>query len=134
MKSLFAALLFSISTLAAGEECAWNCKAPWTKTDIALQSAVVTFQVADWAQTRWFVKHPYYLGPNTRTYEGWNPILGENPSVGKVNNLIFLGIIGHAVVSNYLPPDFRRIWQGSVLVLEIGAVNHNRVAGVKFSW
>lgn len=117
----------------AAEECAWDCKTPWTKTDLALQGILTGLQITDWAQTRWFIKHPEYLGPNRHTDES-NPFLGPNPSVGKVNNFIAASIIGHAVISHYLPSDYRTIWQGLWIVLEVDAVNHNRMAGVKFQW
>jgi len=117
----------------SAEECNWNCNAPWTKTDIALQGTLAGLQIVDWAQTRWFIKHPDYLGPGRHTTES-NPFLGENPSVGKVNNFIAASIIGHAVISHYLPSDYRTVWQGLWIVIEFDAVNHNRMAGVKLSF
>src|SRR5258708_36337070 len=128
---LAAALLWP--TFAAGGECSWNCHEPWTKSDVALQTILGGLQLADWAQTRWFIKNPHYRGSNTTASET-NPFLGSNPTVGRADILIPLSIIGHVWVSDKLGQPYRRVWQGLWIAIEGDAVHGNKMAGVRFSW
>lgn len=61
-----------------------------------------------------------------------NPILGRYPSVGRVNALIGLALVGNVLVSR-LPKTPRRIIWAAVTVAEAHAVWFNRSHGLHFS-
>jgi|SRR5690349_4278032 len=128
--------------------CLWStsCLADdWTTGDTVRQTAFTTLVIADWAQTRWFIKQPTRtictsgtrLSPSQCTSDSYvetNPILGPNPSSGKANNLTVAAIVGHAAVSYVLPRGWREGWQYVWIGIEAETVHHNRSIGVKFSF
>ena len=90
----------------------------------------------DWGQTRYISTH------GNQYYEN-NPILGRHPSLDKVNTLVPLGIIGHAVIAAALPKHYtifgfdvhpRLIWQGVWIGIEIDAVASNFKTGIKYEF
>lgn len=100
---------------------------PWTKTDIALEAIYQLTCAADWLQTR-------YIAANPERYRELNFILGDHPSIRKVD-LYFLTMgIAHCVVSHYLPKPYRSIFQVAGIVVEVDAVRHNYILGIKFEF
>lgn len=70
----------------------------------------------DWAQTRKFRQEGLPEG---------NPILGRNPSEGRVNTMVGLGALINLIGVSRLPPEWRnRIW-GGVAGAELLAALHN---------
>lgn len=115
----------------------------WTTGDTVAQGGVVTFQVLDWAQTRWFIKHPMKPGcppqstcPSLERHEtDVTGFLGESPSVGRANNFIAASIIAHGAISYWLPHGWLRDgWQYIWIGIEGDATHRNKMAGVKFSF
>lgn len=116
----------------------------WTTADTARQGALTALLVADWGQTRWIVKHPRdqiqscaSQAPCSRTYESRsesNRLLGERPSIGKVNNYFAAFALGHAAISYVLPKEWRQGWQYIFIGTEIDAVLANRSMGVKMEF
>lgn len=100
---------------------------PWDTTDKVLASVALTATVIDWGQTRYIAKNPQQFHEN-------NPILGEHPSVGKVNTYFVGAIVAGAVVAHYLPSEYRKYFLGGVSVLEIGVAAHNKHIGIKVSF
>lgn len=98
-----------------------------------MQGAVVVLQVIDWGQTANFVKHPSQCIARTgKPCEETNTLLGDHPSVGRVNNLNALAIVGHAAISYVLPQQLRPVWQSIFIGLEVDAVTGNKKVGVGF--
>ncbi len=93
----------------------------WTALDTAAQATVTALSVVDWMQTISFTRQDYAEG---------NPILGKHPSRARVNTLVPLAIIGHAVVARLLPKPCRQAWQLAGIWIEADAVRSNYVAGV----
>lgn len=127
----------------------WEGRHDWTAGDTAAQGVMVGLQVADWAQTRWFVKHPVVnvgcaVNNTTGRVEGTcgrveygetNAVLGGHPSVGRVNSYHVLTILGHAAVSYLLPHGvLRDAWQYVWIGFEVDSVRHNYSAGVKLAF
>ena len=88
----------------------------WTREDSLRQAAATTLFVADWYQTRYFIKHPCLDGTQTcaRPLFENGParhIIGRHPSVGELNTFTVLGIGAHAAISYMLPPEWRHAWQ-----------------------
>src|SRR6266853_3835043 len=76
----------------------------WSNDDVQRQLGYSLLHGIDWAQTRTIAKNPNQLHET-------NPILGEHPSVGKVNNYFLSTLLGHWFLANALPPDARKLFQ-----------------------
>lgn len=99
----------------------------WTKTDTGLEVAWLTLHALDWGQTRYIARNPDLF------YER-NPILGDHPSVGRVNTYFALTAIAHYGVSQWLSPSNRRIWQTVSIGFAAGTVNANYNIGVRLDF
>lgn len=132
MRPALLLLLFIAGTAHAGDD--------WTREDTYRQAALTTLLVVDWAQTRWAIRHNEelrYCGYNAepcRFYHESNPLLGEHPSIGKVNNLIGASIIGHAAIAYMLPRGWREGWQYVWIGVEASAIYSNRSLGIKMAF
>lgn len=91
----------------------------WTKEDINRELAYYLLHGADWAQTRTIAKNP------DRYYE-INPILGEHPSTGRVNNYFAATGLGHALLANTLPPEWRKWLQYGSIGVEAAMAGRNK--------
>lgn len=120
-----AALAFAASR-TFDHEYGWG----WSKTDTALELAVVGVTVLDMLQTSWIRAHP-----ERRIYE-MNPLMGPAPSQRTVTLYMTGAILGHVVVARLLPKPLRSLWQGGVMGMEIYSVmsNHNIGIGFKMPW
>ena len=96
----------------------------WNKTDTAFQIVYTTLHFIDWWQTLDIARNP-------DKWSETNPILGDHPSVGRVNAYFTLTLIGHTAISYILPKDYRRIWQVVWIGIEAGYVVHNYRAGIR---
>jgi hypothetical protein len=100
---------------------------PWDRIDKGLGIAAVGALVVDWGQTRYIAKHP-------QRYQETNQILGEHPSVGRVN-LYFTGaIIGTLLFADWLPSNGRKIFLGSITALELVVTSKNQALGIKIAF
>ena len=100
---------------------------PWGTTDYALAGATVAALVVDWGQTRHIAKNP-------ERYTETNPILGSSPSVGKVDAYFVGAMVGTVALAHVLPGEWRQLFLGGVLALELGVVNQNRQLGIKVAF
>src|SRR3990167_900711 len=100
---------------------------PWDTTDKALGAAALTVWAVDWGQTRYIAKHP-------REFHEYNILLGEHPSVTRVNNyFIGVGIAGY-LLADYLPSGSRKTFLSVFSAFEIGITAHNLHIGVKVAF
>lgn len=109
---------------------------PWTTGDTWRQAAVTGLLVADWGQTRWIVRHPQdptHNGVYTWRAEG-NPLLGDYPSIGKVNTYFAAAAVGHAAISYILPRGWRDAWQYVWIGAEANQVRRNYYMGIKLAF
>ena len=80
--------------------------------------------VADWSQTVWAIRR------------GWsesNPILGEHPSVGRINTLIGLGLAANVLASQIKSRPVRRAIWATVIVFEVRAVVSGQFRGARLT-
>ncbi len=105
----------------------------WDGTDTALQTLFITATVMDMTQTLHAFRHRQVR------YEESNPLLGRNPSVGRINAVIPTSIIAHTAIAVVLPKEMdlfgetihpRAIWQCFWIGVELEAVQHNRSIGL----
>ena len=104
----------------------YECKAAddWSGTSQALGTVALGATLADWSQTRYIARH-------ADSYRELNPTLPSHPSVGQVDAHFAGGIFLGAVIANWLPEDYRKVFLGSVAVIEVGVVAHNHSIGVQ---
>lgn len=95
-------------------------KSEWSKEDKARQLTYLMLHGADWAQTRTIAK----ASPEDLSEK--NPILGDRPSVGRVNNYFLATGLGHLLLMNALPPEWRKWAQYGTIGLEAGAAGRNK--------
>ena len=105
------------------------CRAadPWDTTDCALAAGALAALAVDWGQTRHIAKNPLQFNET-------NPILGTNPSVGKVNAYFVGSMVGTIAIAHVLPSDWRQLFLGGVLALELGVTQQNRQLGIKMAF
>lgn len=102
---------------------------PWRLHNTILQTAVVTSQVADWAQTRQIVHNE--PGQN-RVYEQANPLLRHNPGI--IDIYFPVTIVLTAGVAYILPEPYRTVFQSGALVFSVVMIERNRALGVKIKF
>lgn len=121
MRTLLAVvILLSVPVTARGAD-------EWTSGDTARQAVYLTLHVADWAQTRHIARHP-------EEFTERNPVLGEHPSVGRVNGYFAATALAHTAVSWALPRGWREGWQYVTIGVESVVVARNYRLGVKFDF
>ncbi len=128
---IFALLLMIVIPVNAEVSDKWkpsfNLKqTDWGKEDTSLQTAVVVFILADWAQTRYIASNPEFIETN--------PILGPNPSIEEVDQYFAICALGNTAIAYFLPKKFRKWWQVLSLSTQINFVNHNYNLGVKMQF
>lgn len=108
-------------------------KSNWTTQDTVLQVATTALILADWHQTRWFVKnpcaksplggidcdHPYREVGVARMY------IGTNPSVHRVNQYFAASLVANAALAYVLPPVWRTRLLVGQLFVQIVSVKGN---------
>ena len=99
----------------------------WTWKDTAYESVFACLTIIDWGQTRYSSLHP-------EQYTETNPILGDHPSVTKVDVYFPAAIVGHALISAALPPKYRRWWQFFWIGAEGYTISNNARAGVRIEF
>jgi hypothetical protein len=95
----------------------------WTIADKQREAVYLALHAIDWAQTRTIARNP------DRWYEV-NPILGEHPSVGRVDGYFAVMALAHIAVSNALPTRYRTAWQYVSIGFEAGVAGHNLSLGI----
>jgi len=100
-----------------------NSIANWSSGDTNRQLAFTALQMVDWAQTREIARNPDF-------YET-NPILGKYPRKTEVDVYFAATTLGHYLVSQALPSDYRKAWQYVWIGVQAGYVTHNYQMGVR---
>lgn len=113
---------YFILIIALSYGCA---SAKWTKEDTYRQAGFVAVTGVDWLQTREIAKSP-------GKYRETNPILGEHPSLEKVDAYFAVCVAAHTSIAVALPPEYRKWWQYVWIGLESYTVGHNFATGLRF--
>lgn len=77
---------------------------PWTKEDTYRELAALTLRFIDYKTTLDIARSPDELSEV-------NPLLGEHPSVGRVNTYFAVMTVVHPVISYSLPKEYRKAFQ-----------------------
>jgi hypothetical protein len=107
----------------------------WSRTNTVLGGIATSLIVADWLQTIDIARNG---GTNpdgsARGHVESNPFLGYDPSVGRVNTLVPVGIGVMLGVAHLIPDRRARNWYlAGFSALELLNVIHNNRRGLKFS-
>ena|SRR3990167_11441589 len=97
----------------------------WSNADSIREITYISLHVTDWMQTRQGI---------SGGMKELNPILGEHPSMGKIDTIVGLSLMGHILISGLLPKPYRTIFQYITIGIESGAVIHNYNAGVRIEF
>ena len=122
MKSKFIAIITSmfLSTNAVSAD-------EWTDGQTSKAIALALLTAADWGQTRNIARNP-------NKWHETNPMLGEHPSVSKVDSHFIMSSVVGAVVLHSLPSKYRDWALNAGIMIEAGCVanNFNLGIGIKF--
>jgi hypothetical protein len=99
----------------------------WTTSTKILTTTAMALTVADWGQTRDIVKRP-------SEYRELNPILGPQPSMGKVNSYFIGALVAQYLVAEYLPDPLKTMVLSGVLGMQLTTVGNNRSIGLKINF
>jgi hypothetical protein len=99
----------------------------WDKTDYTLLGIATATLIADWGQTRSIAK-------NEDKWKELNLILGEHPSVGRVNTYFATSILATAGVAYLLKDNYRKGFLLGIIILETVVVIRNQSLGIHFSF
>jgi len=81
---------------------------------------------ADYRQTIYIAKHP--------AYHEVNPILGEHPSVGKVNAYFAASFAAKNIVFWTLPDKYKAPFGLGMSAISAGLIIHNNCVGIKIDF
>ena len=98
----------------------------WTTNDTYREIAYQGLAAIDWLQTRNIAKNPSYYEQNS--------ILGEHPSVGRINAYFVITGLAHYGISKILTKEYRAPFQYTTIGVEIGAVVHNYSIGINIKF
>src|SRR6267142_1994684 len=99
----------------------------WSTTDVGLATGFLAMLWVDAAQTRSLARQGW-----TR-FQETNPILGREPSVGRINTYTAGAAVATLGIAAVLPPRARRWWLASAFAIQAPTVVYTTTAvGVSF--
>jgi hypothetical protein len=124
--AIFPFYIFSTSVLWAAESLSDSASVKteifkdreWSHADTWRESAFLALVAVDWAQTS------QALNRNPPFREA-NPILGQQPSKGKINVFVALGVSAHVGLAWALAPKWRKYFQYTTIGAEAFCVGSN---------
>lgn len=100
--------------------------AQWTEEQKILAAVSMAAMVIDYGQTRSIVGHP--------TFYEQNPLLGEHPTMGRVNRHFALSALASYLIADALPSEQRTWFLRGLALVQVGVVAHNVSLGVKMDF
>ena len=99
----------------------------WSTQDKSLFVTSSALLVVDWAQTRHIARNPQLF------YEK-NPILGEHPSLGRVNTYFATVLVANYFITDALSPKWRTAYQAGLIGVELVVIGNNKRIGIKMDF
>lgn len=121
MKRIVIALLLLPTTASALDE--------WTPADSVREATYLALHVADWGQTRYANNDE-----NQHRYIEQNKILGESPSLKRIDTYFAVTALAHVGVAYVLPRKWREAFQYTTIGMEAVVVFRNNSIGVRFDF
>jgi len=100
---------------------------PWKPEEQVAGAALGALILVDYLQTRQIAKYP-------EQYHEVNLILGEHPSIGKVNNYFMIASALTYIFIDALPSEYRSYVLAAGIVVQAGVVAGNFNLGIKARW
>lgn len=128
---LFVLLSSGVSVASAADFIPGKDKSAnrWTMQDTLWEAAYLMTHVADWGQTR-----DISAQCGSGGYYEVNPVIGRCPSMSRVNLYFLSTALLHAGTATLLPKKYRRFFQTSTMVMEIGYITNNYNIGLKVNF
>ena len=113
-----------------------SAQSPWTRTDVALESAWQMANMCDYLTTSDIHRQPkyavfepafHYTDPHET-----NSVLGRHPSQATINQYFAASALLHFGASWVLRGRYRTAWQSVTVVYTASLVNHNVQIGLRF--
>jgi hypothetical protein len=99
----------------------------WSKRDYTLQATWTVLHIVDWGQTLDITKNPDKFHEN-------NLIIGEHPSVGRVNTYMGLSVLISPIITHILPSKWRPYFQVLSIGVTTGCVVNNYNVGLRVNF
>lgn len=122
MSRLLITVLLLISPFTA------NAADSWSTYDKAFAGAFLGALGADYLQTRQISREP------DRWYEQNNPLLGDQPSMARVNLVFLTTAVLTMGTAHFLPSKWRKVLLATGTVVEASFVAHNSRIGLKMAF
>lgn len=127
LRSILFSLLLLYSQLVHGQS-----SQEWTEDQRLLAGILATEMLLDWHTTRNLARSNWCYQPATRDHTCWelNPILGQYPSVNRIDNHFLVAGVIIYVLADMLP-EYRTQLLSTLAVTEGLAAGNNVI---KFGW
>jgi len=99
----------------------------WSEADKTREAVYLAVDTVDWLQTRTIAKNP------NKYYEK-NPILGDHPSVGQVNNYSLCMMLAHVAAVTVIPSEYRAPFQYVSIAVVSNSVYKNYKLGITINF
>ena len=98
----------------------------WSKKDIQLEIACVVVNVLDGVTTE------RILDENNRAFEAGPArlLFGDRPSQAELAGVVVVSSVLHALVTHYMPKQYRQYWQWSWASVKLLAIGNNLHVGL----
>jgi hypothetical protein len=120
MKKLIALLLLVCNAAQA------ELLEDWSETDKRLFIASQAALMIDWKQTREIASNPSQYGER-------NKILGEHPSMARVNTYFASALVANYLIADYLT-NYRTEYLSGIVLFEVSVIGHNKNLGLKIGF
>ena len=97
----------------------------WTKADTAREATYLALHVIDWGQTRNIVRRI------DEDYKELNPLLGNSPSIKRVDTHMAVSAVLHVAAAYALPREWREGFQYATIGYVAAVVVRNNSIGLK---
>ena len=123
LKNIFVVILVTILFFALPS----RASDLWSDADVKREAVYLAVDTVDWLQTRNIARDP------NKWYET-NSVLGEHPSVGKVNMYFATMMLVHIGIVDALPSEYRPVFQYTTIMVELNYVAHNYSLGISMKF
>ena len=123
--------IFLFLFLLSFNACAFD---EWSEADKTREAVMVGVTTIDWLQTRNIARHNC-TNPDTGAHDCYEngpaaAFIGNNPSIGQVNNYFIASMLVHAGIVTALPSKYRAVFQFTSIAYEASYVAGNYKLGI----
>jgi len=127
--AIIASIALATSVGQAAEILATKQTSHWKLQDSLWEAAYLVTHIADWGQTR-----DIAMNCGDGSYVEMNPLIGSCPRMARVNGYFLATALLHVGASAMLPARYRRFFQTSTMVMELGYITNNYNIGLRVNF